>query len=80
MFGFRKKNAELEELLMRVSANASNNYKDAAQESFKDLKAAFERLSGSSALKEKDCAYYRETIEKWERELQGFTHKDQGKL
>lgn len=37
MFQFGKKNKNLEELLLRLHANASNNYKDVAQENYRQF-------------------------------------------
>ena len=72
-----KKNGELETLISKIRMNQSNNYKDAAQESFKALSSRYEELSTAGKLNEKQQAHYTEIIEELRRELDKFTHKDQ---
>lgn len=74
---FQKKNKELEQLLLVLSNDASNNYKDAAQLDFKRLKELYERLSFDQKLSERQKVYYGEQIKDWEKQLDKFTHKDQ---
>ena len=60
MFEFlkSKRHSELEEIVLSVESNASNNYKDAAQKSFAELKEKYEALSQAGRLSEKQKAYY----------------------
>lgn len=78
MFGFGvKKNKELEALLASLEMNASNNYKDAAQEDFRDYKACLAKLKESGKLKEKQLAHYEEKTAELELIMNKYTHKDQ---
>ncbi len=72
-----KKNQVLESLIAKVRMNQSNNYKDAAQENFRDLQAAYEELLSSGKLNEKQQAHYSEIVGILRGELDKFTHKDQ---
>ena len=72
-----KKNQTLETLIAKVRMNQSNNYKDAAQENFRDLQEAYEELLSSGKLNEKQKAHYSEIIGILRGELDKFTHKDQ---
>ena len=72
-----KKNLELEALISKTRMNQSNNYKDAAQESFKALCSRYEELQASGKLNEKQKAHYSEILEELRKELDKFTHKDQ---
>lgn len=71
---FRKTNDELEALVSSAENNASNNYKDAAQEDFKAFLAKLEELEKSGALNEKQTAYYAEIKSRLQVELRGFHH------
>ena len=76
MFGFlqRKHHSRLDELLTEVEGNASNNYKDAAQKAFKELKEKFDSLCEAGELNEKQTAYYSSMISRLSVELKGFHH------
>ena len=72
-----KKNRELEACLARTHSNMSNNYKDAAQEDFKEAEAVFSRLLSEGKLSDKQVAYYGEIMGDLRQQLVGYTHKDQ---
>lgn len=76
MFEFlkSKRHSELEEIVLSVESNASNNYKDAAQKSFAELKEKYEALSQAGRLSEKQKAYYDGVISKLTVEMKGFKH------
>ncbi len=71
---FKKTNDELEALVSGVENNASNNYKDAAQEDFRKFLAKFDELKNSGSLNEKQIAHYDEIKNRFEVELKGFHH------
>ena len=71
------KNKQLDELVLRVQMNLSNNYKDAAQLNLKELEDAFQELSGSGKLSEKQRCYYEGVLADFKAEMKNFTHKDQ---
>lgn len=71
---FSKNNKELDDLLTRVANNAANNYKDAAQKTFKDFLGKFQELKGNGKLTEKQISYYEGMKAKYEQELKGFHH------
>lgn len=77
MFGFGKKNNDLESILLSLNANASNNYKDAAQSNFQELLELFEELKKAGKLKAKQIAYYEEIIDQWRPQMKNYTHFDQ---
>ncbi len=72
-----KKNGELETLISKTRMNQSNNYKDAAQENFKDLCTRYDELLSADKLNEKQQAHYTGIIEELRKELDKFTHRDQ---
>lgn len=77
MFGFRKKNLELDELIAKVSNNLENNYKDEAQAAFKDFENSFKDLLENGKLNDKQVVYYKGKEEAFSSQLKNFTHKDQ---
>lgn len=77
MFGFSKKNKELEEILLRLHANASNNYKDAAQDNYRQFLKMFEEYKAQGRLKTRQISYYEEIIKELEPQMKKYTHFDQ---
>lgn len=78
MFGFGvKKNKDMEDLLLSLNANASNNYKDAAQHNYQDLLELFAELKAAGKLKEKQITYYQNIIDQWAPQMKNYTHFDQ---
>ena len=80
MFGFIKtigKNKQLEAVIARVEMNMSNNYKDAAQEDYKELVELYRKLEDSNALSDKQKGYYKGIIEEYSIKMENYTHKDQ---
>ena len=72
-----RKNPELEDAINKLNLNRSNNYKDAAQEDFKNLEAVFAKLCESGKLNEKQKSYYNDIVEDFRVKMDGYTHKDQ---
>ncbi len=80
MFEFIKnigKNKELEAIIARIENNASNNYKDAAQQALAQYEAALEELKAAGKLKDKQVAHYDAQLAAYKERMQKFTHKDQ---
>lgn len=77
LFDFLKKNKDLEELLLRLHANASNNYKDAAQDNYKQFLSLFQEYKEKNVLKKRQIAYYEEKVKEWEPQMRKYTHFDQ---
>ena len=73
----KKKNRELDMILSKVYSNMANNYKDAAQEAFKEFEMKAAELEALGNLNSKQKAYYRESADKLRGDLKNFTHKDQ---
>lgn len=73
----RKKNSELEGIIISLNANMSNNYKDNAQSNFLELCNKYEELIKQNKLNEKQIAYYEQVISELKEQLTGYTHKDQ---
>ena len=75
---FRSKAAaEMDRIILRIDMNMSNNYKDAAQENFKDLEALFEKFTSECKLKDKTKAQYEKVLNEYREKLKGYAHKDQ---
>lgn len=74
---FKTKNTMLERLAGEVASNMANNYKDAAQEAYRELIAKYGELSASGALNEKQKNYYEGIIQSYSGKLKDYTHKDQ---
>lgn len=77
MFGFSKKNKELEDILLSLHANASNNYKDAAQENYRQFLKKFEEYKEKGSLNKRQLSYYEEKIKELEPQMKNYTHFDQ---
>jgi len=67
----------MDDCLKHVDVNMSNNYKDAAQENFREFEELFKKLCEEGVLKDKVKAEYGEKLEEYRTKMQGFTHKDQ---
>ncbi|MBQ0042553.1 MAG: hypothetical protein KBS85_04410 [Lachnospiraceae bacterium] len=70
---FRKTNKELDQIISRLEANMSNNYKDAAQDNFREFEEKMNELDLSDAQKK----VYSAKLEDYRSRLKEFTHKDQ---
>lgn len=77
LFHFSKKHIHLEMIVSRLESNKENNYKDAAQQDFKELADCFEKLSAAGSLSKRQIKYYDGLISSYQEELKGYTHKDQ---
>ena len=71
------KNKELEEILFRLEANLSNNYKDNARDNLIELENKFNELKESGKLSEKNVTKYGAILEDYKAKMKGYTHKDQ---
>lgn len=76
IFG-KKTHRELEPILSSVMTNMANNYKDAAQEAFKDFEKKAAQLDREGKLSDKQKEYYRQVTDELRGKLKNFTHKDQ---
>lgn len=79
MFGFLKKNKDLEALILELDMDASNNYKDNAQDDFRRLTARFDELKAAGKLNAKQQAYYGDIIAGYAEMMKNYTHADQGR-
>ena len=79
MFGFLKKNKDLEALILELDMDASNNYKDNAQDDFRRLKARFDELKIAGRLNAKQLVYYGDVINNYAEKMNNYTHADQGR-
>ena len=77
LFHFSKKHIHLEMIIARMESNKENNYKDAAQQDFKELVDCFEKLSEAGSLSKRQIKYYDGLVAVYREELKGYTHKDQ---
>lgn len=76
IFGL-KTHKELEPILARVESNMANNYKDAAQEAFRELEEKAYELDKNGKLSDKQREHYRLIVDSLRIKLKNFTHKDQ---
>ena len=60
---FKSKNEKrLDEIILRMEMNMSNNYKDNAQSNFKELEEQLENLKADGSLKKKVLEKYEKTL------------------
>ena len=79
MFDFLKssKNSVLEDVIVRLNMNMSNNYKDAAQSNLKEFEQLFEELKNSGKLNEKQKTRYEGLLNEYREKMKNYSHKDQ---
>lgn len=80
MFGFIKnmgKNKQLEAVIDKLQMNMSNNYKDAAQDDYRELLDLYRELTENGILSVKQWEYYKSVIENYSVKMENYTHKDQ---
>lgn len=80
MFDFIKnigKNKQLEEVIARIENNASNNYKDAAQQALSEYESVLQELKTAGKLNDKQVVHYDAQLATYKERMQKFTHKDQ---
>lgn len=80
MFGFTRKNKDIEQLLRILEMDASNNYKDAVQEDIQRIEAEIPAQISIGKLNNKQHEYYEAKLEGLKQQYKYFTHKDQGKI
>ncbi len=72
-----KAEKELDAMILRLEMNLSNNYKDNAQENFKDLDATFQSMQTEGKLKGSALNKYGKIVEEYRQRVTGYSHKDQ---
>ena len=80
MFGlFRKKKNvnELECIMEEIESNMQNNYKDAAQEAFREFEKKLSEAIEQGMLSEGKQQQYSLKRDVYKEKLQSYTHKDQ---
>lgn len=77
LFFKSKSEKHLDNILLRLEMNMSNNYKDNAQDNLKEFEHAYEEYKTVGKLSEKACKYYSALLEEYRGKLKGYTHKDQ---
>lgn len=76
LFGLGK-NKELEEIIMRLEGNLSNNYKDNAQDNLKTFDKLYNELKDAGQLSKKNQERYGKILDEYKTKMKGYTHKDQ---
>ena len=71
------KNKTLEAAIEKLQMNMSNNYKDAAQEDYKELMKLHDELLCKGGLSDKQKGYYKDVIDEYSIRMKDYTHKDQ---
>lgn len=80
MFGlFQKggKNKQLNAIIQKIEMDASNNYKDAAQDGLRELEKALRELEAAGKVDGRQKEYYEERLSAFQKQMKNFTHKDQ---
>lgn len=80
MFGFLKKVgkvSQLEKIAGELEMNMSNNYKDAAQENFREFERVLGTLESEGRISEAQVSVYRQKLSTYKQKLKNYTHKDQ---
>ena len=72
-----KAEKELDSIIQKIDINMSNNYKDAAQVGLKELELAVNYLKESGIMKAQLLSKYETILEKYQKKMKGYTHKDQ---
>lgn len=67
----------LDEKILRMKNNFENNYKDAAQENFKEYKELLAAMKEAGKVKGRHLMHYEGILKEYEEQLKKFTHKDQ---
>ena len=75
MFG-RKRIAELEQLLISVQMNSSNNYKDAAKADYETFWKCMAELKESGKINEKTYRYYEREGNRWQAKMKNYNHQN----
>ncbi len=71
------KNRQLNEIIQKIEMNASNNYKDAAQEGLRELEEKLKELEAAGIVNGRQKEYYEERLAAFQKQMHKFTHKDQ---
>ena len=72
-----KAEKELDSIIQKIDINMSNNYKDAAQVGLKEFELAVNYLKESGIMKPQLLSKYETILEKYQKKMKGYTHKDQ---
>lgn len=72
-----KSEKELDIIIQRLEMNMSNNYKDNAQNNFKELETKFNEMKADGRLKPATLAKYETILSEYQSKMQGYSHKDQ---
>ena len=68
---------ELDWIIQKLEMNMSNNYKDNAQDNFRELEKSFNEKRESGVLKGAALTKYGSILDDYRERLKGFSHKDQ---
>ena len=71
------KEKELDAIIQRIEVNMQNNYKDNAQDAFKEFEEALTALKNEGKMKTSIIEKYDSILEIYKENLKGYTHKDQ---
>ena len=79
MFNFLKssKHSGLEDVILRLNMNMSNNYKDAAQSNLREFEALFYELKAGGKLNAKQEVRYETLLKEYTERMKNYSHKDQ---
>ena len=80
MFGFLKKVGKvnsIEIIAQELEMNMSNNYKDAAQENFREFEQTLGSMEAEGKISEAQAESYKRKLSAYKEKLKNYTHKDQ---
>ena len=71
------KHSGLDDVILRLNMNMSNNYKDAAQSNLREFEALFYELKASGRLNAKQEVRYETLLSEYKEKMKNYSHKDQ---
>ena len=77
LFSKKKHVNELEQILAEIESNMQNNYKDVAQEAFREFEQKLSERIKQGQLSEGKKEEYNRKLAMYREKLQAYSHKDQ---
>jgi len=68
---------QLDEIILRMEMNMSNNYKDNAQDNLRELEETLSRMKSEGLIKDKAVKKYEAVLAEYQSMMKGYSHKDQ---
>ena len=72
-----KEEKELDQIILRLEMNMSNNYKDNAQANLREFEETLKKLKESNGIKADALEKYESKLGIYQERMKGYSHKDQ---